>query len=333
MNDYYFNLIDAQGKKNWNNFVLRANGFFLQAWEWGSLQVKLGRQICRLAGPTLHTQLISYNLPFGKKYLYAPRGPVLASPDDLTGLENSLQELRSNIGDQIIFLRIEPPLADNQETNVYLNQLGFKRTASAQPESTLTIDLKKSEQELLSEVEYATNYAIRTARRRGVKILEARDFTEKKKIFEKFWPIFEATNERHKLKAYPKSYYREVLALADGCRSEIFSATVNNKVVSSAIIVFFGNRAIYLYSASARGYGRFNAPTLLLWEVILEAKRQGCEIFDFWGISHENKKWAGITAFKKSFGGEEVRYTGTWDFIFNKKWYWLYTIIKGLTRR
>jgi len=333
MNNYYLNLIDEEREKKWNDFIGEAHGFFLQSWEWGSLQLKLGRQICRIVRPALNLELISYNLPFGKKYLYAPRGPVLVAPDDLTGLENFLQELKTNIGDQIIFLRIEPALQDSPKTSAYLRRLGFKRTASAQPESTLIIDLTKSEQAMLDGMEYETNYAIRTARRRGVKIVHARDFAGKKKIFEKFWPIFEATNERHHLKAYPKSYYREVLALGNGCRSEIFSAEINNKVISSAIIVFFGHRAVYLYSASARGYGRFNAPTLLLWEVILEAQRQGCAIFDFWGISHENKKWAGITAFKKSFGGEEVRYTGTWDFIFNKKWYWLYAMIKGLTRR
>lgn len=332
MNDYYFNLIDQEREKKWDDFIARAGGFFLQSWEWGSLQLKLGRQICRLKRSTLHSQLISYNLPFGKKYLYAPRGPVLIRAGELVDFHDMLRELKQNIGDQIIFLRIEPALNDEEEISNHLSQLGFKRTASAQPESTLVLDLKKPEGELLNEMEYETRYAIRAAKRRGVKISKAQNLGEKKRIFENFWPIFEATNARHHLKAYPKNYYREVLSLTNGCRSEIFAATVDNKIISSAIIVFFGERAVYLYSASARGYGRFNAPTLLLWEMILEARRLGSTVFDFWGISHENKKWTGITAFKKSFGGEEVRYTGTWDLIFNRKWYWLYTLIKGLRR-
>lgn len=45
------------------------------------------------------------------------------------------------------------------------------------------------------------------------------------------------------------------------------------------------------------------------------AKKRGCKIFDFEGIYDErfpNKSWLGFTHFKKSFGGYEVSYPGTY---------------------
>ncbi len=34
-----------------------------------------------------------------------------------------------------------------------------------------------------------------------------------------------------------------------------------------------------------------------------------------------NHPWQGFTAFKKKFGGEDVKYIGTYDFVYNKKLY------------
>jgi len=64
------------------------------------------------------------------------------------------------------------------------------------------------------------------------------------------------------------------------------------------------------------------APHLLQWEQIREAKRYGCSEYDFWGI--DEKKWPGVTRFKRGFGGREIKYIGTWDFALDKKWYLLY---------
>ena len=319
-------------KERWNKFVEQKNGFFLESWEWGIVQGKLGRQIWRLFYPQFQTLLISYQLPLGKSYLYAPRGPVTEEAQAVRGIHDLLHDLKENISKQIIFLRIEPALKESKVLADNLMRIGFHRSLSAQPETTQILDLKKTEAELFNAMQYETRYAVRVAKKRGVRIAVAKNLSEKRKAFKHFFRLFEETNKRHNLKAYPKNYYWEVLSLANGCESKIFSASLDGEIVSSAIIIYFGRRAVYLYSASAHGYGRFNAPTLLLWEAILESKSRGLDIFDFWGVSLENKKWAGITAFKKSFGGRELRYTGTWDYVFDGKWYFLYNLLKRFTQ-
>lgn len=313
----------------WNQLIAERNGSFLQSSEWGELQNALGRYVGRFWDNGAPSLLISYRLPLDRRYLYAPRGPVLdPSRDYPKTLQNYLKELKSNVSAQIAFLRIEPPIEDSPEARLALKAEGLIQSPSAQPETTRLIDLKKPIAEIHSDMQYETRYAIRAAERRGVKIIKAYGAGEKHKAFKAFWTIFEETNKRHRLKAYPKRYYEAVAALKGDCRAEIFEARLQEETISAAIFVFFGKTCVYLYSASRAGYGKYNAPTLLLWEAIKEAKTGGCEVFDFWGVSRENKRWAGITAFKESFGGREFRYAGTWDYVFDKKFYELYKIFK-----
>ena len=68
------------------------------------------------------------------------------------------------------------------------------------------------------------------------------------------------------------------------------------------------------------------APYLLHWEALKEAKKRGCQFYDFWGIDH--KRWPGLTRFKNSFGGEIISYPGSFDFVISSKWYFLYQLGK-----
>ena len=75
------------------------------------------------------------------------------------------------------------------------------------------------------------------------------------------------------------------------------------------------------------------APHLLHWKIIKDAKQQGYQCYDFWGIAptqvkNEQRSWAGLTRFKKGFNGEEINYAGTFDFVYNQFWYKLYNIGK-----
>ena len=54
------------------------------------------------------------------------------------------------------------------------------------------------------------------------------------------------------------------------------------------------------------------------WEVMKEAKRQGCKYYDLFGIApNEDEKhpWAGVTRFKRQFGGLDFASLGSWDLV------------------
>ena len=70
------------------------------------------------------------------------------------------------------------------------------------------------------------------------------------------------------------------------------------------------------------------ATYILHWEIIKYAKENGFNEYDFWGI--DEKKWPGVTRFKKGFGGREVEYAGSYDYVFQPFWYKLYNLYRKL---
>lgn len=321
-------MILVDDKKFWNTEVA-FHPSFLQSWQWGELQKKIGRRVFRINVSGLFASAIEQKLPLGKKYLYVPHGPVIRKAESDSWI-NFIKAVRSTDSlKSAVFMRIEPlsheflgkPIQD------VLKEAGFRPAKPVQPKSTLVIDLRKDEKEILEEMEHDTRYSIRAAEKRGVTV-EFADGKDREKYFNVFWEIFSETNRRHNLKAYPRTYYEEVVRLEGECSSKIAIAKVEGKTVGSAIFVYFNERVFYLFAGSLAGYGKFNAPTYLLWQAILDAKKSGYRYFDFWGISHENKNWEKITAFKKSFGGKEINYTGSWDYVFNKPFYFAYNLAK-----
>jgi lipid II:glycine glycyltransferase (peptidoglycan interpeptide bridge formation enzyme) len=77
-------------------------------------------------------------------------------------------------------------------------------------------------------------------------------------------------------------------------------------------------------------------PTYLAqWKAITHAKKIGCVDYDFGGIANDNKMykgWEGLTAFKKKFGGREVRHSDFFDVVVQPFWYHLYNLRKLLKK-
>src|SRR5574340_859991 len=109
-----------------NRFVMaNETGSFLQSWEWGQWQERLGRKAYRF-WVTDNRELITSNdnnniiaaiqfikmpLPFGKYYLYCPYGPVVKENFQfpISNFQFLLQELQKRFP-SAIFFRIEPKI-------------------------------------------------------------------------------------------------------------------------------------------------------------------------------------------------------------------------------
>lgn len=310
------------------------NKDFLQSWDWGKFQESLGAKIWRLNfNNQILALVIKKELLFGLNYLYIPRGPVIKKADKKS-FKNFLEEVKK-IAEQekSVFLKIEPVEIDDDSKNI-LNDFNFKKSDEIQPLKTLLIDLSKSEDEILGKMEHDTRYSIRVAQKRGVVIKKSFGAIqeEKKRMLEIFYEMFKETARRNKIVIYPEKYFRNFFDFVNDIDMGIFNAYLEGNPIASAIIFFYNNQAFYLYAASKTGYGRYSAPSLILWEAILEAKKKGCRNFDFWGISFDNKNWRGITDFKKSFGGKEYEYFGARDYIFNAPLYKLYQFFNKIRK-
>lgn len=347
-------------KEKWNNFVkTNSDSSLLQSWQWGQFQESLGRKIWRLAiEPSGHQAIkstyggsakderlsflavalvIKQNLPFGKSYLYCPRGPIARhiikeSCSYRVVLKQLLRRIKEIAKrENAIFLRVDP--ATNSESEFFTTLLLYNFAAvrkQVQPKDTLVLDITRSENELLSQMHYKTRYNIRLAKRKGVKVSQSIDL----KDIDIFWDLLSETTKREGFKSHSKQYYQKQLEiLGRENLIKLFLAKYKGKVIASNIVSFFGDTTTYLHGASLYKYRNLMAPYLLQWEAIVEAKKRGCKFYDFWGVAPPEKPshpWIGITRFKKGFGGKEIHYIGAWDKVYQIGWYGLYNLAKKI---
>ena len=118
--EFLFN--PAVSREEWNEFVIRHGGGFLQSFEWGGFQPIIGNAVARVmvkkdCVPVLCVDIIVHTLLFKKSFWYVPYGPVISE-----AIHNKKEITRFFIerftriaGKEAIFLKIEPEKISAQE--------------------------------------------------------------------------------------------------------------------------------------------------------------------------------------------------------------------------
>lgn len=245
-------------------------------------------------------------LPMGKCWLYVNRGAII-DLDELSKKTNA------------VFARFEHPY-QKYDFNKHLR----KAHAHYQPDTTLIIDLTKSEDEILAQMKQKGRYNIRLAEKKGVQIHESNDASE-------FYKILQQTTQRDNFKGHNKEFYQKMIDMVDGAK--LYYAQYGGKIIAGLIATFYKDTATYYYGASSNEHRNVMAPYLLQWHVILKAKSHGCKFYDFLGIAPEGTKnhpWEGVTAFKRKFGGEIYEYAEAKELVFKPFWYWVLRLVKWI---
>jgi lipid II:glycine glycyltransferase (peptidoglycan interpeptide bridge formation enzyme) len=273
------------------------SGQFLQSNEWAEFQKSLGRKVWIIND----TLVIKMSLVGRFNFLYSPKGPTEITNEVIAEIKKIAAAERA------VFWRVEPATTP---------QKNFIKTKNIQPATTQVLDLSKSEEILLSEMHPKTRYNIRLAERKGVTIAndELRTANDNSDIF---YNLLKETAERQNIKLHSKQHYEKLAAF-----NRIFIAYYNNQPIAGAMVNFHNNVATYLHGGSTQEHKEVMAPYLLHWEIIKAAKSTGNTHYDWWGV--DEKKWPGITRFKKSFGGEEITSPGTYDLPINRLIFKLY---------
>lgn len=313
--------------KLWDEFVTANGSQFCQSWDWGELQLNLGRQIWRL-GVMDQGQLVAcglmvkHHLPLGQNYLYSPRGPIVTDEKYFKPL---CKEIRGILDQQrSIFLRFE--LVDQYQ----LPPTSYRLTIPVQPAETLILDLDRSEEEIFNSFHQKTRYNIRLAEKKNITVRES----DTEADFEIFWQLISQTYSKQKIKTHPKNYYHQILKLSANSQqltAKLFIAEFNGQPLAANLCYFYGTTATYTHGGSDYNYRQLMAPHLLQWHQIKYAKDAGYHYYDFWGI--DAKRFPGVTRFKFGFGGQVVNYTGTYNLPIKKIWYILYQIAMKIFKK
>ncbi len=322
--------LKEQSRKEWNQFLFENQGSFLQSFEWGEFQKSLAKKIWRIVirenNEVLSQALVIKEVfPFRlKSHFYIPFGPCLKkvlSPERQSAvLEQILTEAhRLSKAEKAVFLKIEP-FSEFSFPKIFPSKVPRKRT---QPQKTLILDLKKSEQEILKSFSSGTRYNIRLSEKKGVRIKFRHEYLGE------FYGLVKKAAKRNEFKPFDEEHYKKLFNVkSDDFKVKLCLAEYQEKIIAAYILILFNKTASVLHGASDWEYRALKASNLLQWERIKLVKHLGYEQFDFWGI--DEKKWPGITAFKKGFCKEELKYPLARDIIFQKIWYRTYHILRKL---
>lgn len=309
-------------QQTWDAFVLKhgpRSGRFLQSFAWGEFQKSAGEVVDRVAWMSETNEVVAVaqvmqkTIPHFGTYAYVPRGPIGAiSPADVS------DSARKNL-----FYRIELGTELGQGTPV----LTGKKTHAIQPAHTLITNLSISTDDLLSNMHEKTRYNIRLAEKKGVKI-EIQSVT-----IDEVWSVFEATASRDAFRLHGKEYYRKMI---ESGVAFLAIAKHENDILATNIMIDFGNTRTYLHGASSNVKRNLMAPYLLHWELMKDAQSKGIKFYDWWGIAPidapADHPWAGISRFKRGFGGEEVSYPDAFDVVLKPIPYAAYRFVRAMRR-
>lgn len=110
----------------------------------------------------------------------------------------------------------------------------------------------------------------------------------------------------------------------------------DGEIIAASLFFDYHGTRFYMQSAANQDFKHLPATVALLSHAIFTAKGSGFHTLDFWGIAPENADhshpWYGFTEFKKSFGGYQKTYAGTYDYILNPTKYKLYSLLRKANR-
>ena len=210
--------------------------------------------------------------------------------------------LREN---RVFMCKLEPI---NRITNNELRIRGFRQDNwPLLGSKTLRVDLKPSEEKILASFMKDCRYVLRKIEDRKLKI--------EKNDFEKFYEIWKSSARRKNLWIPKKKEYDSLIKCFG---KKAFCVCLEDP--AGAVVLTHKKIAYYYYAGATKKGNELNLPYLVAWEVMKEAKERGCVVWDWEGIYDArwpNKGWVGFSHFKKSFGGKEIEFPGSFT-----RWRW-----------
>lgn len=295
----------------WDLFVLRhCPEAVFQAWDWGAAQQRMGNSVDRFGLYEDHelVGVMQVTLVRARRgsFLHVRHGPIF-SKFKREYWERAVAFLSRMARERACwFFRVSPLVAPGDKAAAILMKLGgvFAAIHRMDGEYCWVLDLDQPIEQLLQNMRKTTRYEIRKAEKEQVTVYE----TGNPVYLRDFFALYAETSARQGFVPHA-GIQEEFEVFSQKKQARLYLGKHGGKTVAAAIILYFGNQAIYHHGASVS----CDVPVspLVQWEAIKDAKHRGMKVYNFWGIAPENSPrhpWRGITVFKKGFGGRPVEY-------------------------
>ncbi|MBI4396554.1 MAG: peptidoglycan bridge formation glycyltransferase FemA/FemB family protein [Elusimicrobia bacterium] len=345
-------LLEVQDAESWDRFVSASTKpHIFQSWGWGEIKSRTGWRPCRLALEReglwrVGLSILERDFPrIGKRFFYAPRGPVTGegwSRQDLEALFQVVEERAK--ARRAVFLKIDPDVTVASDwVRPVLMEAGFTRApetggfSGVQPRWVFRLGIDRTEEELLKAMDQKTRYNIRLAEKKGVAI---RPIQERSDI-ETFFKVLAETAQRDRFLIRPVDYFHAIQeCLGPRGQAQYFLAEREGRALGGALALAMGPVAWYIYGASSNEGRNYMPNHLMQWTLIRWAKSKGCRLYDFRAVpsnpSPEDPLY-GLFRFKKGFGGELTEFVGEFDRVYSpwfyKLWVHGWPLFKSLRKK
>ena len=300
----------------WDADVLAQGGHPLQLWGWGQvkaagawtpyrLRVTDGDALVGLA------QVLVRRLPapFGR-LSYVPRGPVVLGDDEAGGSPERRAAVaaavvawcRVNVGG--IGVSLEPDWAAG--TGPDLPGMRHAGSTVLVP-ATVVLDLTKSADDLLADMDRSPRHDIRKAARDGMDIRRVTSERDVRAVLD----VYRETARRAGFALHSDEYYLSVHHEL-GERSVLVAAYRDEQPVSFSWCINSARTSFQLYGGGTAAGRKMRATTPVYWRSVEIAQRDGLARFDFNGLLND-----GISDFKRSLAKHEDAMVGTLDVPFS----------------
>lgn len=295
-----------------------------QTREWQKLQQDLGETTFFEENSDFSFLAILKHTKMGN-YLYLPYGPYIISKNAAKKAFKRLQELAKE--KSAIFIRIEPQ--DAKKAEFLLNLPNCKKTIDLNPKETWVLDISFPIGELYSKMKQNTRNLCRNYSKKGITVSVSDDL----KDIDYLVKFQEKLAKDKNIGVFSKNYLKTELKQPF---ASLYLAKIDEKIVAAALFFDDKNTRYYMQAATDPKYRNLPCSYGILNEAIIGAKAKNLQRFDFWGTAPESAPkdhpWAGFTSFKKSFGGEQVDYAGSYDIVLSRFKYNLYCVFRKINR-
>lgn len=209
-------------------------------------------------------------------------------------------------------------IAEGRTAIEQLRALGFRRVEdSIQPRRTIAIDLTADEKTISLRQKPKWRYNAGLAARKGVTVREATTLED----LRRWYDLMEETSERDRFAVHTFDYYKKAWeSMRQANQARLLLAEHQGKLLAGIYVTLVGQEGIYLYGASGNEGRNLMPNHLLQWEAMKWCKAQGATLYDLWGIADStdpNDPMAGVSRFKRGWGGQIVRYVGSFDYVYS----------------
>lgn len=199
------------------------------------------------------------------------------------------------------------------------------------PPATILLDISGNSEDLIKNFNTKHRYNINVAKRKN--LLVTFEINDEK--IEEFYFLQKLTAKRQGYIIKPKSYFETLIKFFDKKgRCILSNVYYENEPIASWVFVIENDTAYYLYGGMNENFSVHKPANLLVWETILELKKRGVKILDFFGASedlnNEQDPYYGFSIFKIRFGGKHFKYIKSYDLVLDTFSYNLFNLAQKM---